>query len=147
VADVPDDPYEVPVGTAVVRREGRHITIASALLMMHRSLDAAEQLVRDGVDAEVVDMRWLAPLDTGTVVRSVRKTGALLVVEEGPGRGGWGGAVAAAVADEAIGSLDAPIRRLTGPDTPLPFAPHLEQQLVPGVDRIVAEVRGLLGSA
>ena len=147
VADVPDDPYEVPVGTAVVRREGRHITIASALLMMHRSLDAAEQLARDGVDAEVVDMRWLAPLDTDTVVRSVRKTGALLVVEEGPGRGGWGGTVAAAVADEAIGSLDAPIRRLTGPDTPLPFAPHLEQQLVPGADRIVAEVRQLLGSA
>jgi pyruvate/2-oxoglutarate/acetoin dehydrogenase E1 component len=146
VADVPVDPYEVPVGTASVRREGQHLTIASALLMVHRALNAAQVLAADGVEAEVLDMRWLAPLDSETVVRSVQKTGALLVVEEGPGRGGWGGAVAAAVADRAIGSLDAPIRRLTGPDTPLPFAPHLEQQLVPSAERIVAEAQDLLGS-
>ena len=146
VDEVPDEAYEVPVGKAAVRREGRHITIASALLMVHRAVQAADQLAREGIEAEVVDMRWLAPLDTATVVESVRRTGALLVVEEGPKRGGWGGAVAAAVADEAIGSLDAPVRRLAGSDAPLPFAPHLERELVPNAERIAAEVRSLVGA-
>lgn len=99
----------------------------------------------EGIDAEVIDMRWLSPLDTATVVKSVQRTGALLVVEEGPGRGGWGGTVAAAVADEAVGFLDAPVRRLSGPDTPLPFAPHLEEQLVPNAERIVAAALDMLG--
>jgi acetoin:2,6-dichlorophenolindophenol oxidoreductase subunit beta len=141
---VPAEPYEIPIGKAVVRRPGRHLTIASALLMTHRAVQAAEELAKDGIEVEVIDMRWLAPIDVDTVVQSVEKTGKLLVVEEGPRRGGWGAYVAAAVADVALGSLDGPVRRLAGPDTPIPFAPHLEEAVIPSSKRIEAEVRALL---
>jgi pyruvate dehydrogenase E1 component beta subunit len=141
--DVPDEPYEIPIGEAVLRRRGRHVTIVSALLMVHRALQAADVLAAEGIDAEVIDIRWVSPLDTGTVVDSVRRTGRLVVVEEGPGRGGWGGTIGAAVADQAFDALDAPIRRLTGPDHPMPFAPHLEAALIPTVERIVQTVRQL----
>lgn len=147
IEDVPTESYTVPIGEAVVRRPGRDVTIVAALLMVHRALQAADELAAEGVEAEVVDLRWLAPLDTATVIDSVRRTGRLLVVEEGPGRGGWGGSVVAAVADAAIDAVRSPIRRLTGPDTPIPFAPHLEAQAIPDARRIVAEVRGLVGGA
>ena len=143
VEDVPDEPYEIPIGEAVIRRRGRHVTIVGALLMVHRALQAADVLAAEGIDAEVIDIRWVSPLDTGTVVDSVRRTGRLVVVEEGPRRGGWGGTIGAAVADQAFDALDAPIRRLTGPDHPMPFAPHLEAALIPTVERIVQTVRQL----
>jgi pyruvate dehydrogenase E1 component beta subunit len=146
LGDVPDESYEIPVGKAVIRRPGRDITIASALLMSHRAMEAADRLEADGIDAEVIDMRWLAPLDTVAVINSVRRTGRLLVVQEGSGRGGWGATVAAAVADEAFDALDAPVRRLTGPETPIPFAPHLEAEALPTVNTIVGEVRRLVGA-
>jgi pyruvate dehydrogenase E1 component beta subunit len=142
---IPTEPYELPIGEAAIRREGSHLTIVSVLLMAHRSVQAADRLAREGIEAEVVDLRWLSPIDLRTVLESVEKTGRLLVVEEGPGRGGWGAYVAAAVADEALYSLDAPIRRITGPDAPMPFAPHLEEALVPSTDRIVEEARRLVG--
>ncbi len=144
--DVPEEPYEIPVGQAVIRRPGRDITIVSALLMAHRALQAAGRLEADGIEAEVIDMRWLAPLDTATVIESVRRTGRLLIVQEGPRRGGWGATVAAEVADEALDALDAPIRRLTGPDSPIPFAPHLEAEALPTVDDIVGEALRLTGA-
>jgi pyruvate/2-oxoglutarate/acetoin dehydrogenase E1 component len=144
VGDVPADPYEIPVGQAIVRRAGRDVTIVSVLLMVHRALQAAEVLALDGVESEVIDLRWLSPLDTATVVDSVRRTGRLLVVEEGPARNGWGGAIVSAVADQALDALDAPVRRLTGPNTPIPFAPHLEAALIPDRDSIVGEVRRLV---
>jgi len=144
--EVPAEPYEIPVGKAVVRRSGSDVTIVSALLMAHRSLQAAVVLADEGIEAEVIDLRWLSPLDIETVVESVRRTGRLLVVEEGPSRNGWGGAIAAAAADRALDALDAPIRRLTGPDTPIPFAPHLEAAVVPTPERIAAEVRRLMGA-
>jgi pyruvate dehydrogenase E1 component beta subunit len=143
--DVPDDPYMIPIGEAAIRRKGRDVTVVGALLTVHRALQAAETLAAEGIEAEVIDIRWVAPLDTTTVVDSVRRTGRLIVVEEGPGRGGWGGTVAAAVADEAIDALDAPIRRLTGPDHAMPFAPNLEAALVPSVDRIASMARDLVG--
>lgn len=141
---IPVESYEIPVGEAVVRRTGRDVTIATCLLMAHRSLQAAAMLSAEGIDVEVIDMRWLAPLDTATVVRSVEKTGRLLVVEEGGARGGWGGTVAAAVADKGFDALDAPIRRLTGSDAPIPFAPHLEAALIPDSARIAEAVRQLV---
>jgi acetoin:2,6-dichlorophenolindophenol oxidoreductase subunit beta len=145
VGEVPAEPYELEIGRAVVRRPGTDLTIVGTLLMVHRAVEAADQLAAEGISAEVVDLRWLAPLDVETVVASVERTGRLLLVEEGPGRGGWGGTVGAAVADVALGALDAPIRRVTGPATPMPFAPHLEASLVPSVDRILAEARRLVG--
>lgn len=144
--EVPTEPYEIPVGEAAVRRPGRDLTIATCLLMAHRSLQAADALAKEGIDAEVIDMRWLAPLDTATVVASVRKTRRLLVVEEGPSRGGWGATVAAAVADAAFDDLASPIRRVTGPNTPMPFAPHLEAALIPDSRRIATAARRLVGS-
>jgi pyruvate dehydrogenase E1 component beta subunit len=145
--DVPIDPYQIPIGEAVVRREGRDVTIVAALLMVHRAMQAAEQLAAEEIEAEVIDLRWLSPLDTSTVVTSVRRTGRCLIVQEGSPLGGWSGAVAAAVADEALDALDAPVRRLTGPTHAIPFAPHLEAEVVPTADRIVAEVRRLFGRA
>jgi len=146
LGEVPDDAYELPVGKAVVRREGADVTIVGALLMVHRAMAAAEQLAADGIEAEVIDLRWLSPMDTETVVESVRKTGRCVIVQEGSPLGGWSGAVVAAVADRAIDALDGPVRTITGPDTPIPFAPHLEALVVPTADRIAAEVRSLLGS-
>jgi acetoin:2,6-dichlorophenolindophenol oxidoreductase subunit beta len=145
LGDVPDEPYEIPVGEAVVRRAGGDITIVGALLMVHRAMAAADVLAEEGIEAEVVDLRWLSPMDSETVVASVRRTGRCLIVQEGPLLGGWSGAVAAAVADRAIDALDAPVRCLTGPDHAIPFAPHLEAQVVPTVERIVAQVRELVG--
>ena len=144
--DVPEEQYEIPIGKAVVRRTGTDVTIASCLLMAHRAMSAAETLAAEGIEAAVVDMRWLAPLDVDTVIESVRKTGRLLVVEEGPERNGWGGAVVAAVADRAIDALDAPVKRLCGPDSPIPFAPHLEAELIPSAGRIVQMIRQIVGA-
>lgn len=144
VREVPDDAYELEVGKAVVRRRGADVTICATLLMVHRALEAAADLAGTGVDCEVIDLCWLAPLDSETVVESVRRTGRLLLVEEGSALGGWGGAVAAAVAERAVDALDAPIRRLTGPEFPLPFSPHLEAELIPSVNDIVAGARSLV---
>jgi pyruvate dehydrogenase E1 component beta subunit len=112
--------------------------------MVHRAMAAADLLAAKGIDAEVVDLRWLAPMDTDTVVASVRRTGRCLIVQEGSPLGGWSGSVAAAVADEALDRLDAPVRRITGPTHAIPFAPHLEADVVPSVERIVAGARDLM---
>jgi acetoin:2,6-dichlorophenolindophenol oxidoreductase subunit beta len=147
LGDVPDEPYDIPIGQAVVRRPGRDITIVGALLMVHRAMSAADALAKEGIEAEVIDLRWLSPMDSDTVVASVRRTGRCLIVQEGSPLGGWSGAVAAAVADGAIDSLDGPVRRVTGPTHAIPFAPHLEAEVVPTVDRIAHEVRRLMGGA
>ena len=139
--EVPDEPYEIPVGKAVVRRKGDDVTIVGSLLMVHRALEAAEILACEGIEAEVIDMVWLSPLDTNAVVTSVARTGRLVVVEEGPPRGGWGSAVIAAVATRALMEVDAPVMHLSGWDQPPPAAPHLESFLVPTAERIVDAVR------
>lgn len=147
LGDVPREPYAIPIGQAVVRRPGRHITVVGALLMTHRAMAAADQLAADGIDVEVIDLRWLSPMDTDTVVGSVRRTGRCLIVQEGSPLGGWSGTVAAAVADGALDRLDAPVRRVTGPETAIPFAPHLEAGSVPTVARIVSAIRELVRGA
>lgn len=121
IGDVPDEPYEILVGRAEIRRPGADITIVGALLMVHRAIAAAEELARDGIEAEVIDLRWLSSLDTDTVVASVRRTGRCLIIQEGSPLGGWSGTGAAAVADRAIDALDGPVRRVTGPDHAIPF--------------------------
>jgi pyruvate/2-oxoglutarate/acetoin dehydrogenase E1 component len=138
---VPDEEYLVPIGEAKVVREGRDVTIVANLLMVHRSIQAAKILEESGIDAEVIDVRTLAPLDNASIFRSVEKTGKLVLVEEGNITGGWSAEVAARVADTCIGYLDAPIRRVAAPDTPVPFAPVMENYYIPSVDRIVAAVR------
>jgi len=136
--EVPDGDYEIPLGTMTGRRQGGDITIVANMLMVHRALAAAEKLAARGIDAEVIDVRCLVPLDMTTIEVSVRKTGRLLIVEEDHLTGGWGAEVAARIADAAFSSLRAPIRRVAGPDTPIPCAPALERAWVPDIERIAA---------
>jgi pyruvate dehydrogenase E1 component beta subunit len=142
--EVPAGDYEVSLGTVAVRRRGTDLTILANMLMLHRALQAAEQLASDGIDAEVIDMRCLVPLDLETLRQSVAKTGRVLIVEEDNLSGGWGAEVAARLGETAFDDLDAPIQRLAAPDTPLPCAASLERAYVPSVERIVAAARRLV---
>ena len=140
------DGAAVELGTAAVAREGRDITIVSAMKGVHDSLEAADALEADGISAEVVDLRTIRPLDTGTVLASVRKTNRIVVVEEGPHTGGWAGEVLATVTEEALGHLD-DAWRIATPNTPIPYSPPLEDAFLPGPERIAAEIRGRLRRA
>jgi pyruvate/2-oxoglutarate/acetoin dehydrogenase E1 component len=131
---------------AGVVREGRDVTIVSAMKGVHDSLEAAEALEADGISAEVVDLRTIRPLDADTVLASVRKTNRIVVVEEGPQTGGWAGEVLATVTEEALGHLD-DAWRIATPNTPIPYPPPLEDAFRPGPDRIAAEIRGRLRRA
>ena len=134
------------LGKARVAREGRDITIVTAMKGVHDSLEAAEALERDGISEEVIDLRTLRPFDADTVRASVEKTNRIAVVEEGPQTGGWAGEVLATVAEQALGHLDDAWRMAT-PDTPIPYSPPLEDAFLPGADRIATEIRRRLGRA
>jgi pyruvate/2-oxoglutarate/acetoin dehydrogenase E1 component len=128
------------LGKARVAREGRDVTIVTAMKGVHDSLEAAEALERDGISAEVIDLRTLRPFDADTVRASVEKTNRIAVVEEGPQTGGWAGEVLATVAEQALGHLDDAWRMAT-PDTPIPYSPPLEDAFLPSPDRIATEIR------
>ena len=138
---VPEGEYLLPFGQAKVVRPGRDITVVANLLMVHKSMLAAKTLSEQGIEAEIIDVRTLAPFDWQTVFDSVSRTGRLVIVHEDTLTGGWGAEVAARVADSCIGYLQGPIRRVTAPDTPVPFAPVMENFYVPSVDKIVAAVK------
>jgi pyruvate/2-oxoglutarate/acetoin dehydrogenase E1 component len=141
---VPEDLYSIPLGKAEVKREGRDLTVVAYSIMVPRALEAAGQLVSEGIDLEVVDPRSLKPLDRETIVESVCKTGRVLIVHESPVTGGVGGEIAAVIADsEAFDYLDAPIRRLAGLNVPIPYNRTLERAAVPQVEDIVAAARAL----
>ena len=140
-SEIPEEDYVVPIGKAVVRREGADATIIATLLMMHRSLQAAALLEREGVQVEVIDPRSLVPFDWETVKASAAKTGRVVIVEESPKRNGIGAEIAATLAEEMIEHLLAPVKRVAAPNTPAPFAPSMEKYYVPSVDRIAATVR------
>jgi acetoin:2,6-dichlorophenolindophenol oxidoreductase subunit beta len=131
------------LGEAAVVREGTDVTLVTAMKSVHDSLAAAEQLERDHVSVEVIDLRTLRPIDVPTVLASVRKTNRLVVVEEGPLTGGWAGEVLACVTEQALGHLD-DAWRIATPNTPIPYSPPLEDAFLPGAERIVAEIRGRL---
>jgi pyruvate dehydrogenase E1 component beta subunit len=146
--DVPEGEHVVPLGEAAVLREGADVTLVALAAMVPRALAAAERLDADhGIDAEVIDLRSLIPLDVQTVLRSVGKTSRIFTIEENPRVGGWGAEVVSIVVDEAFYSLDAPPVRITTPHIPLPSAAALEDMAVPSVDRIVATVRRRLDEA
>jgi 2-oxoisovalerate dehydrogenase E1 component beta subunit len=135
---IPEGDFTVPIGKAIVRREGRDLTIVSYAAMVHTSLEAAEQLAKQGIDAEVIDLRTLLPLDRETILASVRKTNKLLVVHEDTRTGGIAGEIAAIVCEDAFDDLDGPIARVTGLDTPVPYAPPLEGRFLPNKEKVVA---------
>ncbi|MCD6553290.1 MAG: alpha-ketoacid dehydrogenase subunit beta [Anaerolineae bacterium] len=141
---VPEEPYTIPLGTAEVKREGRDLTIVATSIMVKRSLEAAEQLAHEDIEVEVVDPRTLKPLDEETIIRSVMKTGRVLIVHEACKTGGYGGELAAIIAgSEAFDYLDAPIVRLAGRDIPIPYNRDLEYHAVPQVENIVEAARQL----
>jgi pyruvate dehydrogenase E1 component beta subunit len=142
--DVPEELYEIPLGKADVKREGKDLTIVATAIMVQRSLEAAEELAKEGIDIEVVDPRTLRPLDTETIVNSVKKTGKVLIVHEAVKTGGFGGELAGIIAEsEAFGYLDAPILRLAGREVPIPYNRNLEYNSVPQVENIVEKAREL----
>jgi pyruvate/2-oxoglutarate/acetoin dehydrogenase E1 component len=139
---VPEELYAIPLGQAQVRREGRDLTVLAYSIMVLRALEAAEELAAEGIELEVVDLRSLKPLDKETIVRSVSKTGRVLILHESPQTGGFGGELAAVVAEsEAFDYLDAPIRRLAGRDIPIPYNRTLERATVPQIEDIVDAAR------
>jgi pyruvate dehydrogenase E1 component beta subunit len=140
------DPHgtAVPLGTAAIARPGRDVTIVASLAMVPRALSAAQVLAADDIDAEVVDLRSLVPLDMDTVVASVRRTTRLVTVEEQPLRGGWSSDVVAEVVTRAFDSLDAPPVRVGLPDAPLAFSPTLEDAAIPSEGRIAEAVRRVM---
>jgi 2-oxoisovalerate dehydrogenase E1 component len=141
---VPEEEYYLPFGEAAVAREGSDITVVAVALMVRKALEAAERLAPAGISVEVIDPRTIAPLDIGTILRSVHKTGRLLIVDETFGPFGVGAEIAAQVVDQAFDDLDAPIRRLNGAHTPTPYSPPLEAAVVPNTDTIVQAIRDLL---
>ena len=141
---VPEEQYVIPLSTAEVKREGRDLTIVATSVMVKRALEAAEQLAEEGIEVEVVDPRTLKPLDEGTIVGSVGKTGRVLIVHEACKTGGYGGELTAVIAgSEAFDYLDAPIVRLAGRDMPIPYNRTLEYHTVPQVENIVEAARQL----
>ncbi len=142
--EVPEGDYTVPIGPAKVTRPGADLTVYAYGMMHYYALQAAETLAGEGVDVEVVDLRTLYPVDKQTVLESVRKTGKALIVHEDNLTGGYGGEIAAIIAEEAFTDLDAPVRRLCGPDVPaVPFSHPLQDWFMPNPDKIAQAMRDL----
>ncbi|MBX3255331.1 MAG: alpha-ketoacid dehydrogenase subunit beta [Chitinophagaceae bacterium] len=146
VGEVPDEEYLIPFGEGVIRREGKDITIVANLLMVYRAMEAADILEKEGISVEVIDPRTLVPFDYELVIHSIRKTSRLMIVEEDTKRNGWGAEVAAQIAEDALYYLDAPIVRVAGYDVPVPFAPVMENYVVPSASRIAEAARKLMKS-
>jgi 2-oxoisovalerate dehydrogenase E1 component beta subunit len=141
---VPEEDYIVPIGKAAVRRAGRDLTIVTYGAMLWTALEAAAILAKDGVSAEVLDLRTLLPLDEEAILASVRRTGKCLILHEDTRTGGLGAEIAATVSEKAFEWLDGPILRVTAPDTPVPYSPPLEEAFLPNVNTLLAAVRKLV---
>jgi pyruvate dehydrogenase E1 component beta subunit len=139
--EVPEASYAIPLGEANVVRDGKHASIVTYGMMVHRSLDAAKELAKEGVECEVIDLRTLSPLDLGTVIESVEKTGRLICVDEANPRCSIAADISAQVAQQAFGALKGPIEMVTAPHTPVPFSPVLEDMYIPTAERIAAAVK------
>lgn len=142
-AILPMEDYIVPIGKADVKRVGGDLSVITYAAMVHLALEAADLLAQEGIDLEVVDLRTLIPLDTETIVESVRKTGKAMIVHEDNKTGGIGAEIAAVLAEDCFDSLDGPIMRIAAPDTPVPFSAPLEEFFLPKARDIVAAARTL----
>ncbi|MEI3607659.1 alpha-ketoacid dehydrogenase subunit beta [Pseudogracilibacillus sp. SE30717A] len=143
--DVPEEEYEIPLGVAEVKREGTDLTVVATGVMVHRTLEAAKELEKEGISIEVIDPRTLVPLDTETIIESIKKTNRALVVYEAVERGGYGAEIASMIGEsDAFDFLDAPVSRLGGVATPIPYNPKLEKAAVPQVENIIAKVKSVM---
>ena len=141
--EVPDERYTIPFGQARVHRAGDDITVVTWGAMVHTADEAADQLAGEGVEVEVLDLRTLIPWDRDAVLASVKRCSKVLVLHEDTRTGGFGAEIAATIAEEAFEDLDAPVRRIAAPDTPVPFSPPLEKAYIPQVEDVVSGVREL----
>jgi pyruvate/2-oxoglutarate/acetoin dehydrogenase E1 component len=139
--EVPEQEYLLPFGKADVKRKGADVTLVATSYMVHKALNAAATLEKEGTDVEVVDPRTLTPLDKATITSSVKKTGRIVIVTEDCRTGGVSAEIAAIVAENTLDYLDAPIKRVTAPDTPIPFSPPLEQFIIPNEQSIIKAVK------
>jgi len=141
---IPEEEYTVPFGVADVKREGEDVTIVATMFMVHKALEAAKVLEKEGLGVEVVDPLTLVPLDRKAIINSVKKTGRLVVVSEDCKTAGVTAEIAAIVAEEVIDYLDAPIKRVAEPDTPIPFSPSLEKHVIPNEKSIIKAVKEIV---
>jgi 2-oxoisovalerate dehydrogenase E1 component beta subunit len=142
-ADVPDERYATPIGEARIAQEGTDLSVITWGAMVYTAQEAAQQLDGDGVSVEIVDLRTILPWDKEAVLESARKTSKVLVLHEDTRTGGFGAEIAATIAEEAFEDLDAPVKRIAAPDTPVPFSPVLEKAYIPQVEDVVAGLREL----
>jgi pyruvate dehydrogenase E1 component beta subunit len=142
--EIPEQEYLVPIGKGEVKREGSDVTVVGVGLMVSKALKAAATLEEEGVSVEVVDPRTLVPLDEDTILNSVAKTHKVLVVDEGHLRCGAASEIAAVIADKGFDSLDAPVKRLTARDVPIPYSPPMEKFVLPDEQKIAAAVKELM---
>ena len=139
-SQVPDEEYLIPLGEADIKREGNDVTVVATALMVYRALAAADTLQEKGVSLEVIDPRTIVPLDKQTIIESVKKTGRLVIITEEPWAGSFAAEVSAIVAEEAFDFLDAPIKRVCAPDTPVPFSPVLEKFWMPDEEGLLKAI-------
>jgi pyruvate dehydrogenase E1 component beta subunit len=142
--EVPDIEYTIPLGKADIKRKGNHVTIITWSRCVEFSLSAAQELENDGIEAEVVDLMSLKPLDEATILSSVEKTGHVVIVHEAVKNSGFGAELVALINEKAFDALDAPIQRVAGEEVPMPFNPHLESLAIPDVNKVVAAVKKVL---
>lgn len=141
---IPEEEYTLPFGKADVKREGKDVTVFATMFMVHQALVAAERLSKENISVEVIDPRTLVPLDKAALLASVRKTGRIVIVSEDCKTAGVSAEIAAVVAEEAIDYLDAPVKRVAEPDTPIPFSPPLEKFVIPDENRIIKAVKEIV---
>ncbi len=141
--ELPTEPYIVPIGKAALRRKGTDISVITYGAMVYTALDAARELEKEGIELEVLDLRSLLPFDREAVLDSVKKTNKVILLHEDTRIGGFAGELAAVISEEAFEYLDGPIRRITAPDTPVPYSPPLEEFFLPKVTDVVRVAREL----
>ncbi|HHS82068.1 MAG TPA: pyruvate dehydrogenase complex E1 component subunit beta, partial [Devosia sp.] len=137
------DDFVLPIGRARIVRPGRDVTIVSFSMGMKYATEATERLVAEGVDVELIDLRTIRPMDSATIMESVKKTGRCVVVEEGWPQGSVGSEVSARIMEQAFDYLDAPVMRITGKDVPMPYAANLEKLALPNADEVIAAVNAV----
>ena len=143
---MPDEPYTIPFGEANIVRDGDDVTVVALARMVHYASEAADALAgEDGIECELIDPRTTSPLDEDTILESVERTGRLVIIDEATPRCSIATDIAALVADKAFAALKAPIRRVTAPHTPVPFAPNLEKLYIPSPEKIAAATREVYG--
>ena len=143
-SQIPEEEYTIPLGKADIKREGKDVTVVAIALMVHRALAAADKLQKKGISLEIIDPRSLVPLDKKTIIDSVKKTGKLVVMDEEPKTASAAAEISAMVAEEAFDFLDAPIKRVCAPDTPIPFSPVLEKFWMPDEENLIKAVTEIM---